>query len=419
MPAELPGSTPGDLAHAENMDIYTPSNLRMSSDAGSRRPNTRRRSRTHAESIRSFLPPDMRTRESIDVDGSLSTLTEATIERNDSTKSMTTTVTKPLVAKRYRARAVNLQNQRRRHISLPSQLPLPQSQSSLSDDLANWVLPSTTHEQISNNERKGSPVLSSPTTSVASGSAVAQVPTRDSGVISNLNSNTAESTPKSSSDELQTENQNSSSPLNYDENEPNHQDIPEYGFQTESVSFASPGTMPHNPSRTPSTQSSSSILQRKPLPTTLIDTRSTVALTEAALTRFTSLQIQHTRSGSESSPEYASRQASLVSSSRSPPLSSVLSSHDAELSLIQQRMLAQNYTEQSNFPISSSPEEQMVPISLQSIPEHSAQRHTLSEGITSTPSDSVVSLGAPKLMSAQAKRQAAQRRRMEKAFGQS
>jgi hypothetical protein len=80
-------------------------------------------------------------------------LAENTIERNDSTMSTTAIVTVPQVAKRYHAYPIYIRKHSDRHRSLPTELPHVQSQSSLTEDLADWLmLPGIQSEEIPSQE---------------------------------------------------------------------------------------------------------------------------------------------------------------------------------------------------------------------------------------------------------------------------
>ncbi|KAF1918888.1 hypothetical protein BDU57DRAFT_122712 [Ampelomyces quisqualis] len=67
----------------------------------------------------------------------LPTVVEKTVKRNDSGTSGIVTV--PQIAKRYPVNPVYIRRHPERHRSLPSELPYLQSQSSLTEDLANWM----------------------------------------------------------------------------------------------------------------------------------------------------------------------------------------------------------------------------------------------------------------------------------------
>jgi hypothetical protein len=69
----------------------------------------------------------------------LPTVNEKTIERNDSTTSTNAVVIVPQVARRYLPSHVYIRKQIGKHRSLPPDLPHLQSQSLLTEDLADWV----------------------------------------------------------------------------------------------------------------------------------------------------------------------------------------------------------------------------------------------------------------------------------------
>jgi hypothetical protein len=74
------------------------------------------------------------------------------VERNDSTTSTTTTVRIPILARRYRAQAIRLQRYTAKHRALPSKLPQLESQSSLTEDLVDWVVPKPASEKLQGTE---------------------------------------------------------------------------------------------------------------------------------------------------------------------------------------------------------------------------------------------------------------------------
>ncbi|KAH7396126.1 hypothetical protein BKA66DRAFT_454514 [Pyrenochaeta sp. MPI-SDFR-AT-0127] len=400
--AELPGSTPEDLDNANKLDIYAPSNLRRPGDASLSRPSTLGSPQSYPSPVLSFSPPDIRPDEHMDGSTALSSLAETSIDRNDSTASTKTTITVPRIARRYRAQAIDVPRHSQRHRSLPSELPHLKSQSSLIEDLVGWVLPSSTSDRLQSHGWKNSSVWSSPTNSVTSSPAIAQVPTQNQLAISKPDSGIAESTNRSPGEQCDSGIENLSEPPN-DNGNASTQDhhVPDTLSSTDSIGCsASTGTSLHRPERTASTQSSNSFVTRKPLLQAAVVAGSTTELTEAALNRFTSLTARD---------------------QRSPPLSPVALNHDAELSLLQQRLLSQTYVVEKPklpTPFSTFPEELKSPKSLHSIPEYSKQPQAKTEEeVTIRSSDSIVSLGVHKPMSAQAKRQAAHRRRMERAHG--
>lgn len=118
-------------------------------------------------------------RRSSDFAQSLPTLNEKTIERNDSTTSTTAIVTAPQVAKRYHANPIYIRKSRDRHRSLPSTLPHVHSHSSLTDDLADYMVHlSPQSDQIPSVEWDAGSNMASLSTTVESWPAATQAPTQ-------------------------------------------------------------------------------------------------------------------------------------------------------------------------------------------------------------------------------------------------
>jgi hypothetical protein len=125
------------------------------------------RPHSHPEQFQNHARPAPRPRPSSDFDQVLSTVTEKTIERNDSTMSTTAVVSVPQVAKRYHANPVYIRRHPGRHTSMPSVLPHVRSQSSLTEDLAAWM--TTVHsDRLESVEWDASSVAPSPSISVVS-----------------------------------------------------------------------------------------------------------------------------------------------------------------------------------------------------------------------------------------------------------
>jgi hypothetical protein len=136
-----------------------PHNSRNSPD------NTRPHS--HPEQSQNHARTAPRPRPSSDFGQVLPTVTERTIERNDSTISTTAVVSVPQVAKRYHTNPVYIRRHPGRHTSMPSVLPHVRSQSSLTEDLAAWM--TTVHsDRLESVEWDASSVVSSPSISVVS-----------------------------------------------------------------------------------------------------------------------------------------------------------------------------------------------------------------------------------------------------------
>lgn len=114
-------------------------------------------------------------RRSSDFAQSLPTLNERTIERNDSTMSTTAVVAVSQVAKRYQANPVYIRKSRDRHQSLPTALPHLHNHSSLTDDLADYMIHLSPHsDQIPSVEWDASSDVASPSISIVSCPAVTQ-----------------------------------------------------------------------------------------------------------------------------------------------------------------------------------------------------------------------------------------------------
>jgi len=106
------------------------------------------------------------------------TLTEKTVERNDSTTSTTAVISVPHVARRLRANHVDIRRHPDKHRSLPSQLPYLQSQTLLTDDLADWIVPASAQsERVKSTEWNSPTGLSSPSASIVPSSEATQEPT--------------------------------------------------------------------------------------------------------------------------------------------------------------------------------------------------------------------------------------------------
>jgi hypothetical protein len=237
-PVELPGSTPEDLPLPDNWDLYaSPTKPRSASmdaislgrsatqlpavvgtDVHIPRPETTSHLKRSIRSPTSPLPPRrsfdqvrppaspthqkprasldqqrpraysdqvlpsslaIRPRASFDQVRPLPTLNEKPLERYDSNASVSVTqaATVPLTTIRARPRAVNVRKPPTKHRSLPSTLPQFHSQSSLMDDLSNWVLPSSARDSYHSNDSPISLSSSTPSTSIASSPVSTKSPT--------------------------------------------------------------------------------------------------------------------------------------------------------------------------------------------------------------------------------------------------
>jgi hypothetical protein len=118
-----------------------------------------------------------KTSASMDIVRLLPTLVEKTVERNDSTASTVNLVEVSHVAKRYHASSVYIRN---RHHSLPAELPHVLSHSSLTEDLADWILPSANSDKFKSTEWEDYSVSTSPLVSVTSCPAIDDAATSES-----------------------------------------------------------------------------------------------------------------------------------------------------------------------------------------------------------------------------------------------
>ncbi|KAF2269553.1 hypothetical protein CC78DRAFT_612501 [Lojkania enalia] len=120
VPTELPGSTPEDLADPDNWDLYAP-------------PQPSRIFQDHMPISRGSLdrarPP--------------STLIERTTEHHEDPGPLPKSATMPILARRYRPKAVHMRNPAVKHHSLPAELPCLPRQPSLITELSDWVLSGT------------------------------------------------------------------------------------------------------------------------------------------------------------------------------------------------------------------------------------------------------------------------------------
>ncbi|KAF2865832.1 hypothetical protein BDV95DRAFT_249183 [Massariosphaeria phaeospora] len=100
------------------------------------------------------------------------TVSEKSVERNDSTTStasFTKVNTMPMLAMRYRPRAVHVPKQLPvKHRSLPSELPYLPTQPSLITELSDWMLPTLARDSFRWTDANGSLDVSTPSTSITS-----------------------------------------------------------------------------------------------------------------------------------------------------------------------------------------------------------------------------------------------------------
>jgi hypothetical protein len=231
-PVELPGSTPDDLPHPDNLDLYAPPPPKQRSasmdedridrpsfwttpatsmldtipspnapilyleslkqppstsdptrrsldqvptlaSSAQQKPRTffnQSRPRAYSDRAPTLTSFATKPRASIDQARALPTLNERPLERYDSNASVSVTeaATVPLTTMRYRPKAVNVRRPPTKHHSAPSTLPSLSGQTSLMDDLSNWVLPSVARDSFHSNESPVSVAISTPSTSIAS-----------------------------------------------------------------------------------------------------------------------------------------------------------------------------------------------------------------------------------------------------------
>jgi hypothetical protein len=236
VPAELPGSTPDDLADTQHLHIratpkrympYRPprdsggsiettfsqharshslsnevasmhaqlpeQSQNFQLEAGLPKPNEPFASgRLPTQDIRRASLDSARPRETSEHDSasghrphnslefvhSLPTLSEKTIAQNDPTTFTTDVIAIPRIAKRYRPNPIRIRN---KHLSLPAELPHLKSQPSLAEDLAEWMSTSAQSEDAESTEWDAYSVLSSPAVSIVSSPAVTQAVKNNSG----------------------------------------------------------------------------------------------------------------------------------------------------------------------------------------------------------------------------------------------
>ncbi|KAF2106557.1 hypothetical protein BDV96DRAFT_654562 [Lophiotrema nucula] len=178
VPVELPGSTPDDLAHPENLDLYAlPPNPRKSLDQPSA-------SRMFFDQVKPRRSLDQLTTSRTSFDKSsrpLSILVESTAADNTKGEIPGRAPTAK-VARRYRPKAIDVRKPQPKHHSLPTELPYLPIQPSLITELSNWVLPDA-HEETPTSITASSPDLP---TSAASCPSIMQREPASSPVMTNL-----------------------------------------------------------------------------------------------------------------------------------------------------------------------------------------------------------------------------------------
>jgi hypothetical protein len=134
-PAELPGSTPDDLPDPDNRDLYE--------------------------------GPPRGSRTSLDQVASLPAASGQNFDHEEPSGVFNKANTMPVLAKRYRPRAVLVRKGPTKHRSLPEQLPFLPQQPSLFNDLSDYIFPATQRDSygsVASSTDYGSPtsVTSSP-----------------------------------------------------------------------------------------------------------------------------------------------------------------------------------------------------------------------------------------------------------------
>ncbi|KAI8933264.1 hypothetical protein NX059_009895 [Plenodomus lindquistii] len=152
-PVELPGCIPVQTTQFEDC------NPRISSSLPSPRLTTLQRSRALSSHMRPSTTRNSEPNLPSDVVSELSTRKASPIQRNDSTASTLASINTSMVARRYRAYAVEIHPQREKHQSLPSELPQLRHQSSLMNDLEGYVLASAASERLPSREWTSSAAL--------------------------------------------------------------------------------------------------------------------------------------------------------------------------------------------------------------------------------------------------------------------
>lgn len=126
-------------------------------------PGLLRRQRASTDYVRPAVRREIRARASIDIAAPSWELADTPLGRHDSTASADATIGVPIIARRYRATSIDITRHTERQRSLPLGLPRLRSQPSLLDDLADFVHPSMESENL-----QGEMLITSPTGSVPS-----------------------------------------------------------------------------------------------------------------------------------------------------------------------------------------------------------------------------------------------------------
>jgi hypothetical protein len=345
--------------------------------------------------------PATRPRTLSDFAGTLPTVAERTVERNDSTTSTTAIITVPQVAKRYHASPVYIRRHAGRHRSMPSVLPHVQSQSSLTEDLAAWM--TTVHsDKLESAEWDASSVVSSTSISVASCPVATPAPVYASQVDQTHNEIHQDEAPVASASEQEPD----AAPFVQDT-----EHAPHRAPNIDTINNQDCAAFMHS--------TSSSIITRKPLPSTAtIHTWMQTTTSAPTINKERSKFIDTT----------------IYKPYRSPPTSPPDVFEDTELSLLQQNMLRQTYVPDIEMPVLEKdriPQAAPIPelpnddtIARDEVPASAKEilPQAAAEPVVEPPYDDTRAkeeeAQVTKPMSAQAKRRAAHRRRMELDFGE-
>jgi hypothetical protein len=376
IPAELPGNTPDDHTGA--------SEVNQASLPQSR--SRYRRSPHRGTSLERDTSVFVRR---------MATLPERTIERNDSATSTTAVVGVSRLARRHHPNQVYIYRPPNRHQSLPSKLPDIQSQSSLTEDLADWMVSqSAQSDKLESMEWDSSSCLSSPSISVVSSPVVAQEPAMESqhGQLEiNLKTHDVSNDDRSH-EQLETD--KTQTPRNASTPEP----TPIIVIDADSAA---------------SVRSHSSSIARKPLPATArVDP--SVSVPSSTTTAFATPPSQPNSAINATPPRTKSDNGAdgsntNIGSMRMSQPTATPSIEDVELPQLQQNP-PDRYAEGSGI----TPFEYQETANSETTARESLSKE---ERLQKVVEDALIPPVTAKTMTAQAKRRAEHRRRMELAFG--
>ncbi|KAH6638768.1 hypothetical protein C7974DRAFT_121254 [Boeremia exigua] len=181
--AELPGSTPDDLAipnvrpatrsqYLASMSSLPESTNGLTNDLAvvNKLQDLATNFSNEASNRKDTVAyhAERRLEDSFNASSTLNTVVDRIMERTQSIASTTTSIKMPYLARRYRPRPVHVPRIHSRQHSLPSELPPHQSQSSLVDDLREWIVHTAASDQFTGANLLRSPTVSSATGSIAS-----------------------------------------------------------------------------------------------------------------------------------------------------------------------------------------------------------------------------------------------------------